>query len=147
VIAAIGQKPEPMKLSISRKTLKLTRWKTIEAHPVNLSTNIPAVFSGGDIVTGPATVVEAVKAGKQAARSIHRYLTGEPLEEKSPLPLPRKKTDPLEITPEEAAKLERPEMPERAASDRVKDFSLVELGFSESQCRNEGKRCLRCDLG
>ncbi len=147
VIKAIGQMPEPLKLSISRKTLKLTRWQTIEAHPVNFSTNIRAVFAGGDVVTGPATVVEAVKAGKQVARSINRYLTGEHLEERSPLPLPRMKTDPLEITPEEAAKLKRPEMPERSASDRVKDFSLVELGFTESQCRNEGKRCLRCDLG
>jgi NADPH-dependent glutamate synthase beta subunit-like oxidoreductase len=146
VIKAIGQIPEPMDLSLQGETLNLTRWGTIEAHPVNLSTNIPGVFAGGDIVTGPATVVEAIRAGKQGARSIHRYLSGQPLEEKARTPIPRRLIEPAEISDEERAKLARPTMPEKAAADRIKDFCLVELGLDEAQCRYEAMRCLRCDI-
>ncbi|MFZ0052970.1 MAG: NAD(P)H-dependent oxidoreductase subunit E [Desulfobaccales bacterium] len=146
VIKAIGQIPEPLTLSLAGEPLKLTRWGTIETHPVNLSTNLPGIFAGGDVVTGPATVVEAIKAGKQASRSIHRFLQREPLEEKPRIPIPRRLVEPAEISDEERAKLIRPEMPEKAAAERIKDFCLVELGLSESQCTYEAMRCLRCDL-
>lgn len=53
----------------------------IEADPVTLETKIPGVFAGGDAVTGPASIIEAVGAGKRAALSIHRYLRGEAIEE------------------------------------------------------------------
>jgi NADH-quinone oxidoreductase subunit F len=147
VIKGIGQIPEPLNISISGETLKLTTWGTIEVHPANLSTNIPGVFAGGDIVTGPATVVGALKAGKQAARSIHRYLQGEPLEEKARIPIPRMRVEPVEMADEERAQLTKPGMPEEPVAKRIKDFCLVELGLSESQCKYEAMRCLRCDLG
>ncbi|MEM1785536.1 MAG: 4Fe-4S binding protein, partial [Candidatus Bathyarchaeia archaeon] len=44
--------------------------------PVTLATNIPGVFVGGDLATGPASIIEAVAAGKRAAESIHLYLRG-----------------------------------------------------------------------
>jgi len=91
-------------------------------------------------------VVEAIKAGKQASRSIHRFLQREPLEEKPRIPIPRLMVEPAEMPEEERAKLIRPEMPEKPAAERIKDFCLVELGLSESQCTYEAMRCLRCDL-
>jgi len=145
VIKAIGQIPEPLDISILGENLKLTPWGTIEVHPVNLSTNIPGVFAGGDIVTGPATVVEALKDGKQAARSIHLYLQGQPLEEKPRIPIPRLLVEQVEMPEEERALLTRALMPEEAVGRRIKDFCLVELGLGESQCKYEAMRCLRCD--
>ena len=146
VINAIGQIPEPLTISMSGKNLKLTPAGTIAVHPVNLSTNLPGVFAGGDIVTGPASVVEAIKAGKQVARSIHRYLQGQPLEEKARIPIPRMRVEQVEIPEEERGLLTRASMPEEAVPRRIKDFCLVELGLSESQCKYEAMRCLRCDL-
>ena len=51
----------------------------IIADPITLQTNIPWVFAGGDTVHGPKSVVEAIASGKQAAESIHRYLSGHDL--------------------------------------------------------------------
>jgi len=53
----------------------------IEVNPITLETSIPGVFAGGDAVTGPASIIEAVGAGKRVALSIHRYLRGKSLEE------------------------------------------------------------------
>ncbi len=147
VITAIGQIPPQAKFSKGDEPLRLTERRHIWTHPVNLATNLTGVFAGGDIVTGPATIVEAVWAGKQAARSICRYLQEEPLEEKSRIPIPRQRVEPVEMPDEERAALSRPEMTKSKAVDRIKDFSLVELGLTEEQCRQEALRCLRCDLG
>ena len=147
VITAIGQIAPQTKISLGDEPLRLTERRNIWSNPVNLATNLPGVFAGGDIVTGPATIVEAVWAGKQAARSICRYLQEEPLEEKFRIPIPRQRIETVEIPDEERAALSRPEMAKSKAVDRIKDFSLVELGFTEEQCRQEALRCLRCDLG
>jgi len=74
VIEAIGQTPNKLLLE-SFGQLKLTRWGTIQADD-NLMTSVKGIFAGGDIVTGAATVIEAMGAGKQAAKSIIAYLTG-----------------------------------------------------------------------
>ena len=147
VIRAIGQIPPVMKFSMGDEALRITERRNIWTHPLNLATNLPGVFAGGDVVTGPATVVESVWAGKQAARSIHRYLQGMPLEETSCIPVPRRRVPPSEIADEERAQFLRPGLPKSRAIGRIKDFSLVELGLTEEQCRQEALRCLRCDLG
>ncbi|MBI5446324.1 MAG: FAD-dependent oxidoreductase, partial [Deltaproteobacteria bacterium] len=75
VVPAIGQGSD---LSFAEREKDLvTKWKTLEADPVTFATPLPGVFAGGDAVTGPATVVKAVNAGKEAAVSIDRYLKGE----------------------------------------------------------------------
>jgi len=74
VIVAIGRTPNPI---IQRTTagLEVTRWGTIVADE-NGKTSLEGVYAGGDIVTGEATVISAMGAGKKAARAIHEYLTG-----------------------------------------------------------------------
>ena len=57
---------------------------TVKADPITFQTNIKGVFAGGDVVSGPATVIEAVAAGKEAAISIDRYLQGTDLKEGRP---------------------------------------------------------------
>ena len=74
VIMAIGANANPL-LTKNTPGLKLNRWGYIEVND-SMQTSIPDVFAGGDIVTGAATVISAMGAGKQAAESIHRYLQG-----------------------------------------------------------------------
>jgi NADH-quinone oxidoreductase subunit F len=147
LIKAIGQVPEPLPLILEGETLQFSTRGLVKVHPVHLSTNLPGLFAGGDNVTGPATVVEAVGAGKRAARSIHRYLQGEPQEAREKMPTPRRRIDPLLVSDEESERLVRPKMPEEEIPQRIQNFCLVELGLSAEDCRNEAKRCLRCDLG
>ena len=74
LILAIGESPD---YSLLPKAIKIAEQKTIIVNPLTLETSISGVFAGGDVVTGPATVVEAIVAGKKAANSINGYLTGE----------------------------------------------------------------------
>jgi glutamate synthase (NADPH/NADH) small chain len=72
VIVAIGRTPNPI-IQSTTEDLKVTKWGTIIADE-NGQTNIDGVFAGGDIVTGEATVISAMGAGKKAAKAIHEYL-------------------------------------------------------------------------
>ncbi|MEW5937574.1 MAG: NAD(P)-dependent oxidoreductase [Candidatus Thermoplasmatota archaeon] len=72
VIEAISQEPE---LDSLHPDLELTRWKTAAVNS-EMMTSIPGVFAGGDDESGPATVCQALHAGKKAAEGIHRYLSG-----------------------------------------------------------------------
>ena len=74
VILAIGEKPD---LTFLPKEIETTEAGTIAVDPFTMETSMPVVFAGGDVVSGPATVVEAIVAGKRAASSIERYLKGE----------------------------------------------------------------------
>ena len=74
VIEAIGQKANAV-LKTGFPGVKLNRWGYIEAEPETGKTNLEGVFAGGDIVTGSATVIEAMGAGKRAARAIDRYVS------------------------------------------------------------------------
>ena len=73
VIIAVGRTPNPI---IQRTTegLKTTKWGTIVVDETTGKTNLEGVYAGGDIVTGEATVISAMGAGKKAARAIHEYL-------------------------------------------------------------------------
>jgi glutamate synthase (NADPH) small chain len=72
VVAAIGQGPNPILLR-STKGLNLNKHGYIQADPETMATNIPGVYAGGDIVTGAATVIAAMGAGKIAARQMVEY--------------------------------------------------------------------------
>ncbi|MCJ7642947.1 MAG: NADPH-dependent glutamate synthase, partial [Candidatus Aminicenantes bacterium] len=73
VIMAIGQGPNPL-LTSTTPDLALTKWGNIIADPETCKTNKKGVFAGGDIVTGAATVILAMGAGKKAAKAIDDYL-------------------------------------------------------------------------
>ena len=70
---AIGQGPNPL-LTSATPDLKLNKWGNIVADEETGKTNMKGVFAGGDIVTGAATVILAMGAGKKAARAIDEYL-------------------------------------------------------------------------
>jgi len=73
VVVAIGQSPNPI-IQRTTKGLKTTRWGTIIVNEKTGKTSKKGVYAGGDVVSGAATVISAMGAGKRAARSIHRYL-------------------------------------------------------------------------
>ncbi len=73
VILAIGEAPD---LDFLPKEIELDRDGTIWVNPLTMETSMQGVFAGGDAVTGPASVIEAIRAGKCAAGSIDEYLKG-----------------------------------------------------------------------
>ncbi|SFF93602.1 glutamate synthase (NADPH/NADH) small chain [Desulfotomaculum arcticum] len=74
VVVAIGQGPNPL-VPRTTKGLELTKKGNIVADPETGATSKPGVFAGGDVVTGAATVILAMGAGRTAANSIHEYLS------------------------------------------------------------------------
>lgn len=74
VILAIGAVPD---LSLLPKDVEVAEGNTIAVDPDTLETSFAGLFAGGDVVSGPASVIEAILAGKRAAVSIDRYLKGE----------------------------------------------------------------------
>jgi len=106
-------------------------------------TGAPMVFAGGDVVTGPDTVVNAIAAGHHAANEIDQALrlkNGEafvlPPEEEIDIPM---------MIDEDIHEAERACALEAECGERIKDFREVELGLSQEDAFKESCRCLRCD--
>jgi len=122
--------------------LETTRWNTITADSTTFSTNLPDVFAGGDVVLGPASVVQAVGQAYEAAISIDRYLKGEDLaagrEDQPPLPAREYQTY--------VPTVNRVKMRTQSAEKRVANFDEMELGFSEEEVIKEASRCLECGI-
>ncbi|GBE58480.1 glutamate synthase [NADPH] small chain [bacterium BMS3Abin01] len=78
VIISVGTRSNPI-LTQATPDMELNKWGNIVADPDTLATSKEGVFAGGDIVTGAATVIQAMGAGKVGARSIDRFLRGLPL--------------------------------------------------------------------
>jgi NADH-quinone oxidoreductase subunit F len=144
LILAISQEPDVSLLN--GNGLNISKWNTIEVDPETLHTNIEGVFAGGDVVTGPNTVTEAMAHGKVAAQMIDKYIRGDKLERKYKVTRPAVRVKSLELTEEEIKELKKPKMPSMPVAERIKNFKEVELGFTEADAMAEAKRCLRCDL-
>ena len=137
IIAAIGQHPEiPHQFNLATG-----RGNAIQADPDTLVTSREGVFAGGDAVTGPASVIEAIAAGRRAAISIDKYLGGSGDIDETLAP-PEEAMAPLE----EAEEKRRPEMPTLPDKQRLSGFDQVELVYTDEMAIEEAERCLRCDL-
>lgn len=142
VIPAIGQAPDLAVLE-GDGGLEVTPRGTLAVDMVTLATSREGVFAGGDVVSGPATVVEAIAAGRRAAQAIDEYLGGQGLFDRSAELA--KLVDSLDLG-EILDKDTRAAVPLRSAAERVKDFEMVELSLAEEAAIEEARRCLRCDL-
>lgn len=144
LIVAIGERPD----SECLKSMGLTLEKDgrLAVNPNTLCTQREGVFAGGDLVTGPNTVIEAIATGKKAARSIDRYLRSELGEEHAEWKLPDVFVPPADITEEEFDMATRAVVPTLPARLRKKNFAEVELSFETEAAVREARRCLRCDL-
>ena len=140
VIPAIGQAPDLSFLGADGQ-VKTSRRSTVEADSLTLETTMPGVFASGDVVLGPATVIEAIATGKQAAISIDRYLRGEDLRQGR-----NRDFVEAEVPLEGIKKARRHQSPTVSPGDRKADFREVVLGLAEDQAKAEAERCLSCGL-
>lgn len=110
------------------------------------STNLPGVFAGGDMASGPGSVVEAIAAGKGAAAAISRYLRGKPLKAPPVVTLPACFIEPPRVSPHEPTRTERAIPPLLPIKSRRKGAAEVEMSLPMEEAAQEAWRCLRCDL-
>ena len=147
VIISIGQAPDASFLSKDSQ-IERSLWGSLEVDGNTLGTNIPGIFSGGDFITGPSTVIQAIASGRRAAIAINKYLQGdksriEIIDEKSEFP----SVSGLALEDEAAKDQPRIDVVLEKPKDRVKDFREVEKGYSFNEdAHREAIRCLRCDL-
>jgi len=148
VIVAISEDPDPSNLvDVSSRPLEMGATGTLRSDPMTLVTSRAGVFAGGDLVTGPNTVVDAIAAGKKAALMIGRWVRGEELEQPAVAPrLPEVYVESVSLGEEELEEADRVPVPEIPAKSRKRSFNEVELSLSVEDATREARRCLRCDL-
>lgn len=134
VLVAIGQGIESKNfekygIPVKRGVIDALNWSGVK--------DISGVFAGGDCVTGPATVIRAIAAGKVAAANIDEFL-GYHHVVSADVKIPKVRMD----TRKSCARVN---MKERSVCERVKDFKLIECGMTEEEAMQESRRCLRCD--
>lgn len=146
VIPAIGQQID-IGWAKDGDALDVTRRSTLVVNQHTMQTSIPHVFAGGDAVTGPATVIEAVAAGHKAVEAIHLYINGEDLDKYAEQlavqePLGQ---DWAEI-PKGLATEPRAHSKHLEPQERITSFDEVDLCFTEEEAQREAHRCLNCGV-
>ncbi len=137
VIFAIGQSPD---LSLLPQEINITREGTIAVDPVTLETSLVGIFAGGDAVSGPASVVEAIASGKRASVSIDRYLKKENLKDGR-----EEMAKIVQKPPKEGVKMRtRQATPLLSVGKRSKNFKEIRLGFGKEMAMMEAERCMTC---
>jgi NADPH-dependent glutamate synthase beta subunit-like oxidoreductase len=144
VISAIGQAPDVA--FAAGAELKTTRWSTIESDPATLQTNLPFLFVAGDVATGPSLVVEAIGGGRRAARSIHQFVTGRPVEAEPNELRKHLLTETIFDRVPGIVTQPRAKMVELPAAERIRSFDEVDQVLTEEAARRESDRCLYCCL-
>ena len=126
--------------------IDVTSWGTIKVDPATLVTSKKGVFAGGDVVTGPNTVVEAIADGKKVAVMIDRYLRGQKLEELPALSLPDIYIKSADTGDEDLSEAGRIKIPTSPVETRTRGMDEVEITLTVKEATLESRRCLRCDL-
>jgi NADPH-dependent glutamate synthase beta subunit-like oxidoreductase len=134
VIVAIGQQIDSKHLENNGVPI---HWGNVVAGDSGKVQNIPGLFAGGDCVTGPATVIKAVGAGKVAAANIDNFLGFN-------------HAISVDVDIPEPALIDHPacgrvNLRFRNANSRRQDFDPVEMGMTCQEADQESARCLRCD--
>ncbi len=146
LIVAIGEEPD-LGFFDKESNIEISKRGTIMVCPETLVTNIDGVFAGGDVVTGPGTVIDAMSAGKIAAEMIDKYIRGKNLVREYKLTRPSMYVTPVtDLVEKDLEEAIRPETPCLAVNERINNFNEVVLNISEKEAVREAKRCLRCDL-
>jgi len=144
LIIAVGEVPE--RKGLSSPEIEMTAQGNIRVDPVTLETGRAGVFAGGDVATGPNTVVEAIAAGKRASLMIDRYLRGVKMKQPGEARLPDVFLEPRPSAAADALPPRRVKIPFLPVEARVQGFAEVESCLSAEEAGAEAKRCLRCDL-
>ncbi len=134
VVVAIGQGIEARHFEESGVPV---RRGTLDSSSESGFRDIPGVFAGGDCVTGPATVIRAIAAGKVAAANIDEYLGFNHLIS-CDVEIPQ-------VTYEDKTPCGRINLTERESGKRKNDFDAIECSMTKQEACQEAGRCLRCD--
>ena len=135
IIVAIGQGIESH--GFEQSGIQIQRGGTLLADSSTRLPDLEGVFAGGDCVTGPATVIRAIAAGKAAAANIDEYLGfHHEIEAEVKVPTPR-------VT--DLGPRGRVNCGDREAAERRCDFQCIECGMTKEEAVQESSRCLRCD--
>jgi len=137
VVTAIGQAPDYGFLS-KNSAISISERNLIRTDFWTTATSVPKIFAGGDVASGPRTVVEAVAYGKRAAASIDRYLQGKGMEV-----VHRSEWQGVEYLEEKVRVSPRESMRCLPLTERRRTFKEIDLGFRQEQAKREAKRCLR----
>ena len=134
IVVAIGQGVETHGFEQSKITIKRGAFVAEASGQID---NMDGVFAGGDCVTGPATVIRAIAAGKVAAANIDEYLGyHHVIDVGVEVPTARLNNKPPHG---------RINTTEREADERKRDFKCIECGLTDEEAYAEASRCLRCD--
>ncbi|WP_291346047.1 FAD-dependent oxidoreductase [Desulfobacula sp.] len=146
LIPAIGQKTDLSWAEESMPGLEITKYNRIKTHPGTLQTSLDNVFAGGDMVTGPATVIEAIAQGRKAAIGIDNFINKIEMDQDDHDTEINQGVNgedyadiPINTLVEERASVQCSD-PEK----RVQSFEEVEATFTEEQAVKEAGRCLNC---
>ena len=150
VVAAVGQAPDLSFLPVD-SILERTKWERLAVDDNRLATNVDGVFAGGDFVSGPGMLIEAIAAGRRAAIAIDKHFKGEQsrvvmydtkdsINEDQIIGMQQEESE------ETWEPRFRPEIPTLSIEQRKNSFAETELALSEQEAVQEAKRCLRCDL-
>ena len=144
LMVAIGEAPDPSILP-EGSSIQFGEWGGLLTDSETLMTAQPGVFAGGDVATGPKSVIEGVAQGQRAAWAIDRYLRRLPAARyvppwRSQAPLPLTDRIVLDLANRERANTELAEVTREAR------YGEVSLGFAAESARAEAQRCLRCDV-
>ena len=139
VVPAVGQSPD-LDFIQGDDHITITGRGTITVDSKNLKTAREGVYAGGDVVTGPATVVEAIAAGKKAASAIDAAISGQPLPETTHGAVISYQDLNVDYFTKEPRRVE-PELP---VGKRKSAFKEVNLGFEEAAAISEAGRCFHC---
>ncbi|MCF8112745.1 MAG: FAD-dependent oxidoreductase [Desulfotignum sp.] len=135
LIPAIGQIPDVTGLE-TVPGIGITSTNRVRVDETTFETGEPGVFAGGDLVLGPATVVEAVAQGRQAARHIHEYLLTLSERPAASPPVPESQVHAAEAGSDIAPAPEQP----------VPGFDEIEPCLTQDQALAEADRCLNCGI-
>jgi NADPH-dependent glutamate synthase beta subunit-like oxidoreductase/NAD-dependent dihydropyrimidine dehydrogenase PreA subunit len=142
VLVAIGEEPDPSILPPGAG-IEVSSWAGIVADPRTAATGRAGVFAGGDVVSGPKTIIDAVAAGRRAAVSIHESLAGVADGEAEIMRVVRYATP-----PETRLRLDLADRPRTRAPLPMLDPKSMKTygpGFTDTDARAEASRCFRCD--
>jgi len=144
ILLSVGQSPDLSFIDAQRDGIAMRSPQQIVNDPSTGTTSAPGVFIAGDIAYGPRLMIHAIASGKQAARSVYRYLRGKEIaaeEVQFHAPIEHYHRE------KQYERRSRLQVPTLSADERMKSPSaLVEIGYDEQQARAEAGRCLDCGV-